>query len=115
MGFRVEARHCNPAGVCHGGMLATFVDMLVPCAMSYSSRHERRFLSTISLQIDYLAGARLGVWVEGHAEILRTTRNLVFGQGLVHAAGEPSLRFSGVFKIGAAMGNTEDTDPLNLR
>ena len=28
MGFHVEARHCNPMGNCHGGMLAAFADML---------------------------------------------------------------------------------------
>jgi hypothetical protein len=24
VGFRVESRHTNPLGICHGGMLATF-------------------------------------------------------------------------------------------
>ena len=30
LGFRVETRHTNPMGNCHGGMLATFADMLLP-------------------------------------------------------------------------------------
>ena len=30
LGFRVERRHCNPMGICHGGMMATFCDMLLP-------------------------------------------------------------------------------------
>jgi len=30
IGFRVEQRHCNPMGNCHGGMLATFADMMLP-------------------------------------------------------------------------------------
>ena len=29
LGFRVEARHCNPTGKLHGGMMATFCDMLM--------------------------------------------------------------------------------------
>ena len=32
----------------------------------------------------------------------RTTRSMVFAQGLVTADGEPVARVSGVFKIGAA-------------
>eukprot|EP01042_Synura_sphagnicola_P010774 gene10774-13803_t len=30
LGLRVEMRHCNPMQICHGGMLATFIDMLMP-------------------------------------------------------------------------------------
>lgn len=114
LGFRVEPRHTNPLGICHGGMLATFADMLVPCAAMYRADRERRFLPTISLQIDYLGSAKLGSWVQGEAQILRTTRNLVFGQGLASADGEPCLRFSGVFKLGALVADPHGRDPLAL-
>ena len=30
LGLRVEERHCNPNKMCHGGMLMTFADMLLP-------------------------------------------------------------------------------------
>ena len=29
LGVRVETRHCNPGGTCHGGMVMTLADMLV--------------------------------------------------------------------------------------
>jgi uncharacterized protein (TIGR00369 family) len=114
LGFRVEQRHTNPLGICHGGMLATFVDMLVPCTAMYEPGRERRFLPTISLQIDYLGPSPLGAWVQGEAQILRTTRNMLFGQGLVSADGAPALRFSGIFKLGKPWGDALDTDPLRL-
>lgn len=114
-GFRVEQRHTNPLGICHGGMLATFADMLVPCTNMYRPNAERRFLPTISLQIDYLGPARLGAWVQGEAQVLRVTRNMLFGQGLVTADGEPSLRFSGIFKLGPPIADLGDGDPLGLR
>ena len=76
---------------------------------------ERRFLPTISLQIDYLGSAKLGAWVQGEAQILRVTRNMLFGQGLITADGEPSVRFSGIFKLGPHFGDVSDTDPLGLR
>ena len=115
LGFRVEERHTNPLKICHGGMLATFADMLVPCANMYQSTLERRFFPTISLQIDYMSPAPLGAWVQGQADILRTTRNMLFGQGLVTADGEPALRMSGIFKMGPLLTEGSSTDPLGLK
>jgi uncharacterized protein (TIGR00369 family) len=102
LGFRVEARHCNPMGVCHGGMMATFCDMLLPISAHYLSQDiGRRFLPTIHLQVDFLAATPKGAWVQGEAQLLRATRNMVFMQGLVTADGENVARVSGIFKIGA--------------
>jgi uncharacterized protein (TIGR00369 family) len=104
IGFRVEQRHANPMGNLHGGMMASFCDMLLPLSVHrLSPEVGHRFLPTISLQIDYLAPAPLGAWVEGEAGLLRATRSLVFAQGLVQADGVPCARTSGVFKIGPAV------------
>jgi len=101
LGFRVERRHCNPMGNCHGGMLASFSDMVLPlCIHRKAPEVGFKFLPTISLQIDYLAPAPLGAWVEGEGEVLRVTRSMVFAQGLVRADGLPAVRISGIFKIG---------------
>ncbi len=101
IGFRVEPRHCNPMGNCHGGMIASYCDMLLPMSAHRKSAEVRgRFLPTISLQIDYLAPVPLGAWVEGEAELLRVTRSLVFMQGLVSADDVPAVRVSGIFKLG---------------
>jgi len=101
LGFRVEARHTNPLGICHGGMMASFCDMLLPLTVHRRvSTISRRFLPTISLQIDYLAPTPLGAWVQGEAQVLRTTRTMVFAQGLVTADGVPVARTSGIMKIG---------------
>lgn len=142
LGFRVEPRHCNPAGICHGGMLASFADMLLPttihrkAAMRWGSGtggatpanaanvanaanaaasgpsvfsapdsgpadHVRgHFLPTVNLQLDYMAPAKLGDWVEGEAQVLKATAQMVFAQGLVTSGGKLALRCSGVFKIG---------------
>ena len=103
-GFRVERRHVNPMNNLHGGMMASFCDMLLPLSVHRKSDQVAdRFLPTISLQIDYLAPAPLGAWVQGEAEPLRITRSLVFAQGLVTADGVPCARVSGVFKIGPAV------------
>jgi uncharacterized protein (TIGR00369 family) len=101
LGFRVERRHCNAMGICHGGMMATFCDMLLPISAHVLSKEiGNRFLPTINLQIDYLAASPLGSWVQGEAQLLRATRSLVFMQGLVHADDVAVARVSGIFKIG---------------
>jgi len=110
IGFRVEARHTNPLGILHGGMMASFCDMLLPISV-HRKHHEigHRFLPTISLQIDYLSAVPLGAWVEGEADVLRATRSLVFAQGLVNADGVPAARVSGIFKVGAEFKPPEAT------
>ena len=62
----------------------------------------------MSLQVDYLAPAPLGAWVEGEAQVLRITRSMAFVQGLVRAEGQVVARVSGVFKIGAARAGESD-------
>ncbi|MGZ5892954.1 MAG: PaaI family thioesterase [Caldimonas sp.] len=116
LGFRVEKRHCNPMGICHGGMMATFCDMLLPISAHVLSEEiGRRFLPTINLQVDFLAASPLGAWVQGEAQLLRAIRALVFMQGLVQADGVNVARVSGIFKIGPPFDDTmrqpaNDTD-----
>lgn len=113
LGFRVEERHCNPMGICHGGMMATFCDMLLPISAHVLSRQiGRRFLPTINLQVDFLAASPLGAWVQGEAQLLRETRSLVFMQGLVQADGVNVARVSGIFKIGPPFDDTMRPTPL---
>ena len=101
LGFRVQARHTNPLNNCHGGMLASFGDMLLPvCIHRQSAEVGLRFLPTISLQIDYLAPVPLDAWVQGEADVLRVTRTMVFAQGVARIDGKPVLRVSGTIKIG---------------
>ena len=115
LGFRVEPRHCNPMGICHGGMMATFCDMLLPISAHYLSQDlARRFLPTINLQVDFLAASTLGAWVQGEAQLLRATRSMVFMQGLVTADGENVARVSGIFKIGAPFDDSVNLGALKL-
>ena len=114
LGFRVGEQHSNLGGVLHGGMLATFADTFLPYAAMYQALGGRRFLPTISLQIDYLAPAAIGAWVQGEAEVLRMTRNMVFMQGMITADEEPIARVSGIFKLGALKAEL-DGDFLNIK
>ena len=100
LGLLVEMRHCNPMKFCHGGMVATFTDMLLILTAQTHPNGRGHFMATISLQIDYLAAAKMGSWMQGEAQVLKGTRNMIFTSGLVTADGEPIARVSAVFRIG---------------
>jgi len=90
--------------ICHGGMLATFIDMLMPMSIAHHSKMRGRFMPTVQLSQEFLAPAPLGSWVEGTAQVLKITRNMAFAQCLVTADGELCGRASGVFKLGKEIG-----------
>jgi uncharacterized protein (TIGR00369 family) len=101
LGFVVEAKHCNAAGVCHGGMIATACDMLLTVGSNIQS-NQSRFLPTISMTCDFLAAVKEGSWVEGRVSVLRTTRNLLFASGVLEVPGGGAVaRASGVMKLAA--------------
>lgn len=100
LGFRVNENHVNPGQNCHGGMLSMFADILLSGAAQYQTEIPRQFLPTISLQLDFLSSAPLGEWVQGQADVLKVTKNLIFSQGLIECNGQVVARASGVFKRG---------------
>jgi uncharacterized protein (TIGR00369 family) len=112
MGFRVEMRHCNPGQVAHGGMLATFADMFIPIAARMQSKADVGFAPTVNLNLDFLAPARLGSWVEGRAEFLRSGKSLFFAQGVATADGTLCLRANAIFKVTAPIGTMPSPETM---
>jgi uncharacterized protein (TIGR00369 family) len=99
LGFRVEQRHANPAGICHGGAMMTFADVCMGVAAAVQSKLPVSYLPTINLSGDFLAPTPIGAWVEGRTQMLKATKRFVFAQALSTADGAPVLRSSGVFSI----------------
>lgn len=96
-GFRVAPRHCNPRPVCHGGMIATFLDISLARGIRVA-RDVVPPLPTISMSLDYLAPAELGNWVDARVTVTRTGTGICFAQAMLHADGTPALRGSAVYK-----------------
>ena len=104
IGFRVETRHTNVMRMCHGGMIATFCDMLLTLtARAHSNGMEHNFMSTINLQIDFIAPAALGAWIGGEGQVLRSTGRMLFMQGLITADDTLIARTSGILKAGKSL------------
>lgn len=114
VGFVVEPHQTNPGGHCHGGMLSLLADIVLSSAAQYQTDIPRQFLPTISLQLDFMNGAPLGRWVQGEADILQVTKNLVFSQGLITCEGKTVARASGVFRRGPLLPDTDSDHRLRL-
>jgi uncharacterized protein (TIGR00369 family) len=98
-GFVIEPRHCNPAGFCHGGCLATLADVALAREAGHASGLGGGRLVTVSMTLDFLAGAREGEWLEASARIVRQTRTLVFVEGLAKTDARAALRMNAIFSI----------------
>ena len=110
-GFRVEPRHCNAIGICHGGMIATFADIYLPTQVRFDPEFDDGYTPTISLTLDFVGMGKVGQWVEGRGRLVRRTGRIIFVEGLVTANGEPILRASGSFRRGKP-GERIDTNEM---
>ncbi|MFA5119979.1 PaaI family thioesterase [Zavarzinia sp.] len=95
--FTVGEQHLNPGNVCHGGMLMSFADHVLGTVVWESIGH--RPCSTITLNCDFVTAAKLGDLVEGEARITRSTRSLIFVNGLLTAGGKVVLQANGIWKV----------------
>lgn len=112
-GLRVEPRHANAMGTCHGAMLMMLADIQLPMAARYQAGLDDAFLPTVNLTGDFLASPKLGDWIEGTTDVVRVTRNLVFAHGVLSVAGEPVFRANGIFKrVGPPPPGVDDTMDL---
>ena len=98
LGFRAEQRHCNPAGIVHGGMMMSVADMTAGFCTAMASGIDK-FMPTVNMTFDFVASDNVGDWIEGRSELLKVTRSLAFATVMLSVAGKPLLRASCIMKI----------------
>jgi uncharacterized protein (TIGR00369 family) len=96
VGLRIEAKHTNSRGICHGGVLATLADLALGYAMLASTGGKAE-LVTAQLSIDYAGAAKIGDWIESSVEIQRIGTRLAFANCYLVAAGQRIVRASAIF------------------
>ena len=94
--FRARSDLCNSAGFVHGGMLMTFADIVLARAVMEVAGPP---FATVRLVTDFLAPAKQGSWVEGHAIVNKRTRSLAFVEGRIAAGDEKVALISATFRI----------------
>lgn len=95
-GFRVEERHCNAAMIAHGGMIATFADVVAGKA-AWDQGQQTPCL-TIRLCVDYLGPSPIGSWVEADIWVEADDGDCIFLRGKGTANGKPAFAVDAVFK-----------------
>lgn len=95
--FRVDERHVNLQGICHGGMLLTFADSAMGLAAWDAT--DRAPCVTVSMQATFVRPARHGELVEVTPEIVRRTRELIFLRGDFKVGGELIATVTSVWKL----------------
>ena len=101
LGLRIEGRHCNSRGTCHGGLLATLADMALgyACALAGEAGGRKRNFVTVDLSLQYLASSHPGDWVQSEVKVLSAGSSTASAAGHLLANGKPVVRISANFRV----------------
>lgn len=101
LGLRIEGRHCNSRGTCHGGLLATLADIALgyACALAGDTDGNKRNFVTVDLSLQYLASTRVGDWVQSEVTVLSPGSRTASATGHLFANGNPVARISANFRM----------------
>ena len=95
-GLRVESRHSNSLGICHGGVLMTLADITAASGVNMA-RGKLSGSPTVNLAMDFISAARQGEWLEGRAEQVSLKRRFGFCSGAIYGEQGIVARFNGTF------------------
>ena len=96
IGMRVEEKHTNSRGICHGGVLATLADLALGYAMLAKTGDRGGFL-TAQLSVDYAGTAKVGDWIESLVEVQHAGSRLAFANCYLIAGERRIVRASAIF------------------
>lgn len=98
LGLRVEKKHANSRGICHGGVLATLADLALGYALAVRIGSRKGFV-TAHLDLDYAGAAQVGDWIESQVEVQRVGSRLAFAAGYLCVGANRIVRMSGIFAL----------------
>ena len=100
LGLRIEAKHANKRGICHGGVLATLADVALGYAMAVKTG--AKGFVTAQLALDYAGAAKIGDWVESAVEVQRAGSRLAFANCYLKVGEQRIVRASAIFAVTGA-------------
>lgn len=97
--FRIAATgpRLNGAGMAHGGFLMAVADTIMGFTANEVLEGQRA--STVTLNCDFVAGAKDGEIIEGSVAITRRTRSLIFLTCTLSAGERAVMAATGIWKI----------------
>ena len=97
MAFYVDDRHVNTRKVVHGGMMASFGDAVMG-SVAWNAV-DRDPTVTLSMQMNFMKGPKMGDLVECHAKMTRQTRSVLFVEADFFVDGEIVMTASSLWKV----------------
>ena len=94
--FGTDERHGNGNGAVHGGLLATYIDHTMGRTARLAAETK---VATIQLDLQYLAAARPGDFVEARGVVTRRTRSVLFMAGRLSVGGKGIVAATGIWKV----------------
>lgn len=115
LALRIEERHCNSRGTCHGGLLATLADMALgySCALAGDAEGGNRNFVTVDLSLQYLASTHVGDWVQSEVTVLSSGSRTRSAAGHLLANGKPVVRISANFRVAGTRTPETENSPEN--
>jgi len=96
LGMRIEKRHCNKLGICHGGTLMAFIDNSLGYVAA-SVLGTQTGGPTISVNVQFLRPAKEGDWIESRVQIEQSTRSMQFVRGNIVVDDRAITQATGIF------------------
>jgi uncharacterized protein (TIGR00369 family) len=96
-GILTNKSHLNPAGLVHGGFLATMLDQTLS-TIGWEAAG-RLPCVTIQLEVQFLSAIKPGTFIEARGEVVKQSRAIVFMQGDLWIAAERVATGNAVLKI----------------
>lgn len=97
IGFRIRPENCNFLGGCHGGLIATLID--ISMGRNVLAATGVTGAPTMSMTVDFVRGAVAGDWLESRVRIIRRTRRVMFCDSLLVGGAGIVARGNGVFSL----------------
>mgnify|MGYP000860264911 FL=1 len=97
-GFFVEQHHLNPQGVCHGGVLMSFIDLAMAGAIGHYINNMMGMFTT-NMTVDFIAKGNEGDWLHFEIDHIHTTRLLGTISGRIMGPGGLVARANGTFRL----------------
>jgi len=96
VGLRICDHHINYQDAAHGGVISTLADVALSHAV-YDAERPRLAPATITLQVNYLQGAKLGDWLEARVRIDRIGGRSAYTSGNIMRGETAIATMNGVF------------------
>lgn len=79
--FYIRPEQGNPAGLAHGGLLASIIDETIGALMFYTG--EPHFKASVNLNIDFISTCRPGDTILAEARLIKSGKMLSHGECII--------------------------------